>query len=349
MMYETIWKPQTIGEAPPTRDSIAERGQKSFRDSKESRFFDQFSHALAGRLQEERRRGIVALACARSPLQTYRATKEATDGIAIERGAGDGLWNRPLDDTAGKKNNQAGVWGNLSRQPFVAFFDRVGMELAETGGPGKGKKRKSNRTLEAVPVAAYKKSPRSSWRIFSLLMKPVACLSRQFAKPGRCEDRRPFYGIVIDGIGFQLYRGSASARRETILAFTGDFIKKILPAMKLFLSLNISHGISRGISWLSGTVVRLIGAGKSKNFYLLTRVYARNDFQDMHRNSILMNLFGRISSATQAMQRRTIFLPWDACWLNLFIELNALRNYCDPALMRQICLGGRGSTSITYA
>lgn len=349
MMHETIWKPQTIGEASPTRDSIAERGQKSFRGSKESRFFDQFSNALAGNLQEGRRQRIVAITCARPSLQTCRPTEEAVDRIAFKRGAGDGLRDRHLDDPTGKRNNQTGVWDNLSRQSFVAVFDRVGVELAEAGTPGKGKERKSNCALEAVSVAAYKKRPKSLRRIFSLLMRRVAFLFQQFATPGQCEDRRLSCGIVIAGIEFQLYQQSALARRENVLAFTGGFTRKILPAMKLFLFSNIFHGIFRVISWLFGTVVRLTGAGRSRIFCFLNREYARNDSRDMLLSSILMNLFGRISSAIQVMPRRIIFLPWDACWLNLFIGSNVLRNYYDPALMRQICHGERSSVSITYA
>ena len=348
-MHETMWKPQTIGEAPPTRDSITERGQKSFRSSEKSRLIDQLSNSLAGSLQKERGCGLIAIARTRSPLQTHRATKEATDGIAIERGAGDGIWNRHLDDTTGEKNNQTGVWGNLSRQPFVAVFDRVGMELAEAGVPGKGKKRKSNRALEAVPVAAYKKKTKNSVRIFSLLMKPVACLSRQSAILGRCEERPLSCDIVIAGIEFRLYRRSVSARKENILAFIGDFTGKILPALRLFLFSNIFHGIFKAISLLYGMVVQPIGVGKLKSFYLLTREYERSDFQATLRNSTRMNLSGHISNAMQVMPRQIIFPSWGVCWLNLCIESKILRNYCGHAFMRQICHGERHSVSIAYA
>jgi hypothetical protein len=194
--HETPWHPTRAGKAAPTRHPINEKGQNQpFGHRPVARGIQKLRLPMDEGLSGERvQRAETQNGSRASAKVAARAKRETEPALA---GRSHSLWisDRFVDLTAGCANNSEELWGSIPPQPYleVAFSD--GVELPETGAPGFGEKRRRDRPLEAVSLAAYKKTRKNLARTCFFSMKAAFCSFPRSPARGLPGERRP--GCII--------------------------------------------------------------------------------------------------------------------------------------------------------
>lgn len=157
--HETPWHPNRAGKAAPTRHPIIEKGKnKPFGHCPVARGIQKLRLPMVSGLSGERIQGAEiqdgSRASAKVATRAKRETKPALAGRSINLRISD----RPVDFAAGCADNSEELWGPIPPQPCLEIAFGNGVELPETGTPGFGEKGRGDRPLEAVSLAAYKKT-----------------------------------------------------------------------------------------------------------------------------------------------------------------------------------------------
>lgn len=173
--HETTRNPATTGAASPTGHPVGAAGKIVVGRSADSGGFEEFGVAVGGNLSAPGARRSAAPTDSRSSGEAD-ASPEATPRKAAAGGASSRrLCDRVVDPEAHRSVDPETLWCRVSPQPSVAVVAPLGMELPETGAPGLATQRSGDRPLEAVPLAAYKKTPQGLGPIWSFWMNRASC------------------------------------------------------------------------------------------------------------------------------------------------------------------------------
>jgi hypothetical protein len=190
--YETPWHPNRAGKAAPARHPIIEKGKsKPFGHRPVARGIQKFCLPMDEGLSGERiQRAETQNDSRASAKVAARAKRETEPALA---GGPHSLWisDRFVDLTAGRANNSEELWGSISPQPCLAIAFGSGVELPEAGASGFGEKRRGDHPLEAVSLAAYKKTRKNLARTCFFSMKAAFCSFPRSPARGRPGERRP--------------------------------------------------------------------------------------------------------------------------------------------------------------
>lgn len=348
-MYETIWKPQAIGEATPTRHPVAAKGQESSRGSGGSRRLRKFCLSMETGASEERGRRTVSQACFWPPSQTLSLSEKGVSQSASERTSCSRIWDRPMDHPPCKGGDSKVFWGVLSPKSFMAVFNRVGVELSEASTASQRERRSCHSPLEAVSLAAYKKSLNDLTPILSSSMKAAVFLSLMSVEHGRLKDRHPSCGIATKEGRYRLSLLLRSVPRENAWVFTGVSMTQILPAIKSWLFSSFCCVIFRDILCSYGIIARLIRVAMSSSSWQLIKGFMRKGFLDTLQNLTRMNSFGHILNVRRPTRYPIIFRNWRICWSILSTNFDIPKDCFGRAFTLLSYHGQARYVSITYA
>ena len=138
-------------------------------------------------------------ASAKVATRAKRETKPALAGRSISLRISD----RPVDLAAGCANNSEELWGSIPPQPCLEIAFGDGVELPETGTPGFGEKGRRDRPLEAVSLAAYKKTRKNLAPTCFFSMRAGFCSFRRSPARGLPGEKPPGCIIATRGTRFR--------------------------------------------------------------------------------------------------------------------------------------------------
>jgi hypothetical protein len=348
-MHETIWKPQAVGEAPPTCHPTVTRGQKCFSRSGRSRLFRKFCSSMATRLSEKWCGGFGSQTCPWSSLQTLFSAEKEAGGVAFKGASSFGVCHRSLDHPPGKGGDSETIWGNLSSQSSVAILDRIGMELPKADAEGQREGRGCHCSLEAVSLAPYKKSLNGWVPIWFFWMKAAVCLLLISAEPGPPEVRPLSCVSVTKGIKSLLFPLLRSAPNGDTWDSTGGFTLPTLKAIKWRLSLNSCCVIFQHLLCFCGMAAGLTRAVRSSVSWILIPGFILKSFRHMLLSLIQMSSSGHISNGKQLTLHLMTSQNWQVFWFVPYTDFVVLKNSYGHVSMPQIYPGGIKFVSITYA
>jgi hypothetical protein len=185
------------------------------------------------------------------------------------------------------------------------------MELPETGKTCIATGRKSNCGMESKNLAPDKKKPEDLGPILRFWMKAGSCLFPLSAKHGLQPVVRQFCGTVTGGIK---YRRSAVLPYRRVVkesVSSSGFTRTTSLGMKLSVSFGICCAMFAKRLFSYGTADRFTNVRTLKNSWKRRDVFMCIDFPAMLLNSIRLNMFGHMASATCRTARMKPLPVWD--------------------------------------
>jgi len=173
--HETPWNSSRTGEAPPTRHPTAKAGQgKSIVCGALGGSIKKLYLPMVPNVSEGRFQGPPFQEDSWPSSQVILRSESEVGAGAAGGSIGCRVSDRSLDPETDCSSDPEAIWYSVSPQPCleVAFGDEVELSEARTSGPAE--ERRGDRALEAVSLAAYKKTPKDMGPIWSFLMNPVS-------------------------------------------------------------------------------------------------------------------------------------------------------------------------------
>jgi hypothetical protein len=177
MVHETSRNRQSAGKAAPTSNPAVKYGQEPVGSSTFCKLFCKFRTPMVSNIPVRRTGGFTTSAHSWASTKAYRDAAGQACRDVDERSSFCRLPDGPVDITACSRSDRPSIRHSVSSFPRLEASGKYGMELPETGTARPSTGRRENCPLEAVPMAAYKKTLRNSGHIWPFLMKVVFCLS----------------------------------------------------------------------------------------------------------------------------------------------------------------------------
>jgi hypothetical protein len=211
MMHETTWFCQDVGAAPATGRRTAGAWAFNGRSFPSRRMYESLGLPLETGVGPGRGRGAGGQARARSSEQTVRGPMPATVGLVAERGGCQRLSQRTVDVGSHRRGDRAGVRGLLSPQSCMAAASSTLLVLSSAGMAGHAARRGRHRPLEALPVAAYKKTPDDLGPIWPSWMRAASCSLPRAGEPGGRRASRRWSSTTTNTTASRRWRSLPSA------------------------------------------------------------------------------------------------------------------------------------------
>ena len=292
MGYETLWSPRTAGKAAPGGHPVVEGGKEPA--SRRTRFecFCEFRVSVAPGLPSERGSRTETPTNPGPATQADRRSKKAACPSAFKWPSGPRVSDRYMDFKSGSQSDRPTVRRSISSQPCVETPRGLGVELSEARAAGFTEKRGRGLSLEAVPLAPYKKTPTDVGPIWYSSMNRAFCSFRMLRGLGRRKDRRPFFTTFTNKIVFRPLMLWPYRRNENVWPSIFNFGLEISPAWISALFLDICFAIFEVRLSYYGTEARFIGAKRLTNLFLNIPGSRWNISPPMRRNLTRQNMFG---------------------------------------------------------
>lgn len=292
MEYETIWKPQTVGEAAATRHPIAKDWQELVGSGPFSRSVQKLCMPMVSNLPKQRNKGTSSQANSRTTSEIIPAPKEETDESSVEGSHCTGLHHGSLDLEAHCNGNPETFPCWLSPQSYLAYSAGFGVELPEARASGTGKRRGEDCTLETLPLAPDKKKLKNLAPISPSSMKAGSCLSPTSVRLGLPEAKLPFTDTAIKETEFPQSLRLRSRQKKGSWPFTCGFTHTTYWGEMSRYSCGISCDTSVDRLFCSGITALLIKKSLSKDSCLRHPDSRSNGYRDTPLNSTPLNMSG---------------------------------------------------------
>jgi len=190
--HETPRHPNRVGKAAPARHPIVEKGKnKPFGHRPVARSIQKLCLPMVAGLSREGIQGAEIQGGSRPPTEVAGGAKRETKATVAGRSISLRISDRPVDLAEGSASNSKELWDSVSPQSCLAVTLEDGVELSETRTPGVGEKRRRDCPLDAVSLAAYKKTPKNLVPTCFSLMKAGFCSFPRSRGRGLPEEKRP--------------------------------------------------------------------------------------------------------------------------------------------------------------
>lgn len=292
MGHETTRNRSTTGEASPAGHTVVKSGQKSAGSGSRFEFIREFCFSLVSDLSEKGLGRTATQTDARSTTKTCQSTETAVDKSSFKGFADRRLSIRSLDVKTGGRNNRTKLWHSISSLSCLENSGGFGLELSETGATRFAEKRRRNRALEALSVAAYKKTLNALARIWFLSTNLVFCLSLMLPAPGRQKAKRLFSIISTNKIEFPPSAPSRFLPKENDWRFIFAFAGEISTVWTREVFWQVSSNILTVISFCCGIADQSTAMVKLSNSWLKIRDCIWNISPLTRRSLIRLNMFG---------------------------------------------------------
>ena len=197
-----------------------------------------------------------------------------------------------MDLKPGSQSDRPTVRRSISSQPRVETPRRLGVELSKARAANFTKRRGRDCSLEAVPLAPYKKTPTDVGAIWSSLMSRAFCSFRPLRGPGPRKGRPLFFTTFTNRIVFRPSMLWPYRRNGNVWPCTFNFEPGILPAWISKLFSNICFAIFGVPLFYYGIGEPFIDGKRLSNISLNIPASKRSIFLPMPQNSIHQNMFG---------------------------------------------------------
>jgi hypothetical protein len=347
--YETLWNRTAVGKAAPAGHPAAKSGQKSVGSGTGLKRIGKFSVSLVPDIPRKGFTGATSPTHSRTPAQTIQVSEESVGEVAPEGTRGCRLSDRPMDLKAGSQSDRSRVWGSISPLPCLEALDEPGVELSETRAPCVAKGRRKNCSLEALPLATYKKKPKDLGPIWFSLMNLVFCLFPTSPVPGRPKGRPLSFIIPISRTEFLPLVLSRCPPKKGAWHFIFGFAHAILQVWMCVLSSRTCSDIL-GVQWFCcGTEEPFTGGKKSGDSSLVNNKDCMFiSFLPMLQNLTLRNMFGiRLIVRSPTVHQR---ISWSLkeCSEIRCDEYGDPKNFSGPVSMLPIYHGYDESETFHY-
>lgn len=239
-MHETIWNLGSIGNKAPARHRIPACRNDLSASSRQNQSFLKLRCALAAGAQEIRKeRRAKTEACSRSPRPAVSKTEAAALKSPVTEPLALRILHGCLDIEQGTSANRFKIRRSLYSGERLADIDQPRLELPKAGKARQRTGRKSNRKMEAIQLASYKKTPKDLVPTWSFLTKAVSFLFQIWSGHGHPKDRRRSCAVREVGERFPQYLQSAFPHNAAGWRFMQDSIAErtlSLPRWSDFLS-----------------------------------------------------------------------------------------------------------------
>lgn len=202
LLYETHRNRTTVGKAASAGNPTVKSGQKSAGSSSCSKFFRKLGVSLVSGISKKGIGRIEVPTHSRPSAQAYQVTEKQAGKGASQRSARRRLSDGSLDAQTRGKSDQPPVRHPVSSIPCVEAFGKSGVELPKARTPRPAAGRSGNCPLEAVSMAAYKKTRQNMEPIWYFSMKAAFCSSLPLGEPGLPRVKRPACITTISETGY---------------------------------------------------------------------------------------------------------------------------------------------------
>ena len=319
MLYETTRICEDIGDAAATGHGTVEQRPDDGRGVPSGRDFDRLRFPLASSHSRGRTGSAGGKTGPWPATKAPEAGMSAVAGTAAERGHGLRLSQRTVDAETHRPGGPPGVRRPVSSQPCVAGVAGVALVLPGARTPARAAGRGSDRTLEAIQVAAYKKTPANLGPIWRSLMKAAFCSFRRADGRGARKVRPPRFPTAISTTASRPWRSLRSARSAGALACTPDSNRTTSRPCTWPRSCDNFCTTCQGRSSWYGTKGKFTRVRRSRESCWTTLAFRRSSFPSMPRSSIRPSRSGTTSKATRPIASRwtnriseTVFMPINA-------------------------------------
>jgi hypothetical protein len=306
--HETPWKPRAVGKAAPAGRPFVQSGQESAGHSTRFECFCEFRVPVASGLPRERGSRTEAPADARTSSQADPRSKKTACPGAFKWPSGGRISDRLMDLKPGSQSDRPTVRRSISSQPRVEAPRKLGVELSEARTASFTEKRRRDRSLEAVSLAPYKKTPTDVGPIWSSWMNRASCSFRTLLGLGLRRDRRLFFTTFTNKIVFRPSMRWPYRRNGGVWPSTFNFGLGISRAWISTLFSSICFAIFEAPLFYYGTVEPSIGGKRLNNISVSALASRWNTSLPMRRNLIRQNMFGTKRTVRSPMVRPRVWL-----------------------------------------
>ena len=292
--YETSWNPRATGKAAPAGHSFVQGGQEPASHSTGFKCFSEFGIPMASGLSREGGWRVKASTHAWPSSEADQSSKRPSCPTPFKRPSGCGVSDRFMDFKPGGQGDPPTVRRSLSSQPRVETPCRLGVELSEARAACFTKRRGRDRSLEEIPLAAYKKTPTDLGPIWSSLMNRVFCSFRTLLGLGLRKGRLPFSTTFTNRIVFRPSMLWPYRQNGNVWPCIFNFEPGILQDWISTLSSNTCFIIFGDRLFSCGTEALFTDGKRLSNTFLNTLVSDRSISRPMRRNLIRQSMFGTI-------------------------------------------------------
>jgi len=202
--YETPWEPKRAGEAATKRHRAIEKGEsKSVGCCPVAGGIQELRLTMVPRIPRKGSQWPAPPGRSRAADKALVKTERRFGQVATRWAAVVWISDRSLDPAAGGSDNSEGIWRSISSQPRLAVAFGDGVELPKAGTSSLTAERRRDCSLEAAPLAAYKKTPQDLAPPCSSWMKVDFCSFRRSPALGLQRARPPIVTTSINSIGFR--------------------------------------------------------------------------------------------------------------------------------------------------
>lgn len=290
--YETLWEPRAAGKAAPAGCPFVQDGQEPASHSTRFECFCKFRVPVASGLPRERGSRTEAPADPRTSPQADPRSKKAACAGAFTWPSGCRLSDGFVDPKPDSQSDRPAVRRSIPSQPCVEAPRRLGLELSETGATSFTKERRRDRSLEAVPLAAYKKTPTDVGPIWSSSMSRAFCSFPTLLAPGPRRGKRPFFTTFTNKIVFRPSMRWPYRRNGGVWLSTFNSGLGISRAWISTHFSSICFAIFEAPLFYYGTVEPSIGGKRLNNISVSALASRKNTSLPMRRNLIRQSMFG---------------------------------------------------------
>ncbi len=339
ILHETLRNRTAVGEAAPAGHPTAKGGQESVGSGSRGGFIGKLGISLAAYVSREGFPRARSQAHPWASSEAVNSHEESLGQASPEGSRGCRLQDRLMDVAAHSHPDPAAVWRALSPLPRVEAPGQPGMELSETGAPGIATGRRRDCPLEALPLAAYKKTRKNVGPIWSSSMNPAFCSFPMSGAPGRPKGRPPFSIISTSRTAFLPSVPLPSLPKEGVWPCTSGCAPATLPVWTSARFSKACSSISVAPWCSSGTEAPSTVEGKSSIFFRSIRGWMFTLSLPTHPNSIRQNTSGIKLITPSPTAHRRISRNSKGCCAIQSGAYDVPKNSFGPVSMLPICPG----------
>lgn len=336
--YETARDTPSIGAAAASGHTLARIWPQLSFCGRSSTLIAKFGRALAPVIPGTRTEGITGQSKSRSAVIAKHRPKEDAARDFGARTTGSRLLDRPVDPPSDLRCNRQGIWDTVFTCQLLEADDGPGLELSEARKARQRKKRNSDPHVEAIGVAAYKKTLRFTEPIWFFRTKVDFSWCPRLFAPGHREATLPSCVWQAYGPRYRPFQLSVFLQGENKwLCISNSIPTKISGPSKSSCSFGTCCDIFGDPSYWCGTEAEPTGPPSLNSSWRSIRESTFTSSQGTLLNSIPTNWFGPNSNEPW----QTAFPIISCAFVNFFHEkldaCNAPPKDYGRVFVRPIC------------
>lgn len=270
----------------------------------------------------------------RSSVPVDGATKAEVRQAPATRGIGPRIFDRSVDAGTYRTVNPSAVWYCVSPQSCMAYSALLRLELPKAGAQSTSAKGGRDREVEAVPLAAYKKTLKSLVPTWCLKMRAGSCSLLMSAEPGRPKEKPLMY---TTGLSKTKYLLSGRFPFRPFIKRCGSLFAseaEISPVAMLSSFFLIYSTTYRAIFSFFGMEAPSIRANLLQRSFISTPAFTRKDSRLMPRNLIRWNTSGARQMLPCLTEHLLISQSYRLNYISILAEYGR-RNSCSGRVFMQ--------------